>query len=206
NLIDVQQVDVIIGSPCSGAALSGMALLPASKVPGLVVSATNPSITEQAGTGRNAYVWRLNIGDDVMAKVFAKYIADKGIKKVALIAVNNDFGRGGVGAYKKSFADNGVTVPTEQYYTQGGGDFRPQLTNIKASGAEAMLIIGAHQDAAVMLRQYKELGLGFKVFARGDVVSTAFQQAAGDANLGNGVEEANNWDSTYSLYPGFAKE
>src|SRR5262249_10435105 len=136
----------------------------------------------------------------------AKYIADKGIKKVALIAVNNDFGRGGVGAYKKSFADNGATVTTEQYYTQGGGDFRSQLTNIKASGAEAMLIIGAHQDAAVMLRQYKELGVGFKVCARGDVVSTAFQQAAGDANLGNGVEEANNWDSTYSLYPEFAKE
>ena len=205
NLLNVQQVDVILGSPCSAATLGGMPLLPAAKAPALTVSSTDPSITQQAGIGGNKYMWRMNINDDVMATVFSKYIAAQGIKKIAIIAVNSDFGLGAVAAYKKTFAADGVTITTTQYYTQGGGDFRTQLTNIGASGAQAMLIIGAYQDAAVMMRQFKELGMGIRVYARGDVVSTGFQQAAGNPDLGNGIQEADNWDSSYQAYPGFAK-
>jgi branched-chain amino acid transport system substrate-binding protein len=205
NLLDVQQVDVILGSPCSAATLGGMTLLPAAKAPALTVSSTAPSITQQAGIGGNQYMWRMNINDDVMATVFSKYIAAQGIKKIAIIAVNSDFGQGAVAAYKKTFAADGVTITTTQFYTQGGGDFRTQLTNIGASGAQAMLIIGAYQDAAVMMRQFKELGLGVRVYARGDVVSTGFQQAAGNPDLGNGIQEADNWDSSYQAYPGFAQ-
>src|SRR5215472_5370534 len=192
NLLDVQQVDVILGSPCSAATLGGMTLLPAAKVPALTVSATDPSITQQAGIGGNKYMWRMNIGDDVMATVFSKYIAAQGIKKIAIIAVNSDFGQGAVAAYKKTFAADAVTITTTQFYTQGGGDFRTQLTNIGASGAQAVLVIGAYQDAAVMMRQFKELGLGIRVYARGDVVC-------------NGIQEADNWDSSYQAYPRFAK-
>jgi len=205
NLLNVQQVDVILGSPCSAATLGGMPLLPAAKAPALTVSSTDPSITQQAGIGGNKYMWRMNINDDVMATVFSKYIAAQDIKKIAIIAVNSDFGLGAVAAYKKTFAADGVTITTTQYYTQGGGDFRTQLTNIGASGAQAMLIIGAYQDAAVMMRQFKELGMGIRVYARGDVVSTGFQQAAGNPDLGNGIQEADNWDSSYQAYPGFAK-
>ena len=71
-------------------------------------------------------------------------------------------------------------------------------TKIGGSGAEAMLIIGAHQDGAVMMRQFKELALTIKVFARGDLVSKGFQTVAGDPSLGDGLLEANNWDSTFS--------
>jgi branched-chain amino acid transport system substrate-binding protein len=206
SLIDVEKVDVILGSPCSGAVLAGMPLLPASKVPALAVSATNPAITAQAGTGGNPYIWRMNIGDDIMSRVFSEYIAGEGVKKVATIAVNNDYGRGGVSAFKASLPTQNVAVVAEQYYTQGAGEFRSQLNNIRASGAQAMLIVGAHQDAAVLIRQLKELALDIRVFARGDVVSKGFQDVAGDPALGNGIQEANNWDSTYAAYPEFAKE
>jgi len=205
NLIDVEQVDVIIGSPCSGAALGGMPLLPEAGIPALAVSATNPAITEQAGVGGNDYMWRMNIGDDVMATVWSKYIADQGVTQVATIAVNNDFGRGGVNAYKAQFPNHDIEVVAEEYYEQGGGEFRAQLTQIGNSGAEALLIIGAHQDGAVMIRQLKELGLDTAVFARGDIVSSGFQDVAGDPNLGNGILEANNWDSTYEAYPDLAE-
>ena len=204
NLMDVEEVDVIIGSPCSGAALGGMPLLPDGQVPALAVSATNPAITEQAGAGGNEYMWRMNIGDDVMARVWAQYIADQGITRIATIAVNNDFGRGGVEAYKAQFPEHDVEVVAEEYYEQGGGEFRAQLTQIGDSGAEAMLIIGAHQDGAVMIRQLRELALDIDVFARGDLVSSGFQEVAGDPNLGDGMLEANNWDSTYEAYPELA--
>jgi branched-chain amino acid transport system substrate-binding protein len=100
SLIDAQNVDVILGSPCSAATLGGMAVLPKSKTPALTQSSTNPTISQQSGVGGNPYMWRINLYDGLMAKVFAKYIADLGVKRIGVIAVNNDYGRGAVTAYK----------------------------------------------------------------------------------------------------------
>jgi len=206
NLIDARNVDVILGSPCSAATLAGMAVLPKSQTPALTQSSTNPTISAQSGVGGNPYMWRIILDDALMAKVFAKYIADQGIKRVGLIGVNNDYGRGGVTAYKAEFPKNGVTIVEEQYYTQGSGEFRPQLTKIGGARPDAMLDVGASQDAAVMVRQFKELGLTFKIFTRGDVVSTTFQETAKDPCLGNGIQEATNWDGSNSVVALFYKD
>lgn len=203
SLIDVQKVDVILGSPCSAATLAGMAVLPNSKTPALTQSSTNPDISKQSGVGGNPYMWRINLDDGLMAKFFAKYIADQGVKKIAIIAVNNDYGKGAVAAYKTELPKNGIAVVAEEYYTQGSGEFRAQLTKMGAASPDAMLDVGASQDAAVMMKQKKELGLTFRVFTRGDVVSTTFQEAAKDNNLGNGIQEATNWDGSNSVVSDF---
>lgn len=201
SLIDTDHVSVILGSPCSAATLGGMPVLLQGHVPNVVVSSTSPQITA-AG---NPWVWRVNLDDATMAEVYSGYLAKQGISKLATLAPNNAYGQGAVQAYQQWLPTKNISLVTSQYYTQGGGDFRPQLSAIQASGAQALLCVCAHQDAAVMMRQFNELGLKIKVYARGDVVSTAFQQSAGDPKLGDGIEEANNWDSSYEAYPGFRK-
>jgi branched-chain amino acid transport system substrate-binding protein len=203
SLIDVQNVDVILGSPCSAATLAGMAVLAKSKTPALTQSSTNPDISKQSGVGGNPYMWRINLDDGLMAKFFAKYIADLGIKRIAIIAVNNDYGKGATAAYKIELPKNGITVVAEDVYTQGSGEFRAQLTKMGAANPDAMLDIGASQDAAVMMKQKNELALKFRVFTRGDVVSTTFQEAAKDNNLGNGIQEATNWDGSNTVVADF---
>lgn len=205
SLIDVSKVAVILGSPCSSSVLGGMPVVEKARIPNLTVSATSPDISKNAGIGGNPYVWRMNLGDDIMAEIYSGYIARAGITKIATIAVNNAYGQGAVAAYKDTLPRRKVQVVTSQFYTQGGGDFRAQLSQIKASGAQAMLIIGAHQDGVVMMKQFKELGLNIPVFARGDIVSKSFQDVAKDPSLGNGIREANNWDATYKAYPQFLK-
>lgn len=201
SLIDTQHVDVILGSPCSAATLGGMPVLAQGRVPDVVASSTSPQITAEG----NPWVWRVNLDDATMAEVYSGYLAKHGISKIATLAPNSAYGQGAVQAYQQWLPAKGVTLVTSQYYVQGGGDFRSQLSAIQASSAQALLCVCAHQDAAVMMRQFNELGLKIKVYARGDVVSTAFQQSAGDPKLGDGIIEGNNWDSTYQAYPGFRK-
>lgn len=205
SLVDSEQVSVILGSPCSAAALGGMPVAAKGQVPDLIVSATSPDISAQAGAGGNQYTWRMNIDDEIMAGIYSGYIADAGVTRLATIAVDNAYGQGGVNAYKQALPKHGVQIVTSQTYQQGGGDFRSQLSKIRASGAQGMLIIGAHDDAAVMMKQFKELGLNIKVFARGDVVSTAFVDAVKDPSIGDGIQEANNWDATYKSYRDFRR-
>jgi branched-chain amino acid transport system substrate-binding protein len=203
NLIDVQNVDVVLGSPCSASTLAGMAVLPKSKTPALTQSSTSPDISKQSGAGGNPYMWRINLDDGLMAQFFAKYIADQGVKNIAILEVNNDYGRGAAAAYKTEFPNNAVKVVDEETYAQGGGDFRSQLSKMSAANPDAMLMIGASQDAAVMVKQFKELGLTFRIFTRGDVVSTTFQEASKDPNLGNGIQEATNWDGSNTVVSDF---
>lgn len=67
------------------------------------IGAKSPKIS-QAGD----YVFSTVQNSDADEMVFAKYVKDElKINKVALVAVNNDYGLGTSGAFAKSFADQG---------------------------------------------------------------------------------------------------
>jgi branched-chain amino acid transport system substrate-binding protein len=203
QLTQVDRVNVVLTSNCSGAVLGGMNVLQQQRIPGVVTAATNAKITGEAGVGGNKYIFRINSMDTMFAQQFSKYIAGKGIRKIAFLATNNDFGRGIVQSFAPEFHKLGVQVTTQQFFETGSADFRPQLTAIDASGAQAILSPAQYPNMIVILRQMKELGLKQKVFARADVVSLAFLAATGDRHLGDGVEEATYWDPTLSQDPGF---
>ena len=201
DLVNSQHVDVILGSPCSASTLGGIATLKRAQVPDLVVSSTSAQITAQAGVGGNPYVWRMNVNDDTMAAAFTRYMHDHSVTKLATIAVNNDYGRGAFTSYQADAGQQGISITDSEYYTQGAGDFRTQLTKIHSSGARALLMIGSYSDAVVMLQQMRELGIKIPLYTRGDVVSQSFLSLAKDPTLGNGTIEATNWDPTYAAYP-----
>jgi branched-chain amino acid transport system substrate-binding protein len=201
NLVYSQHVSVILGSPCSAATLGGVATLKRAQVPDLVVSSTSALITVQAGVGGNPYVWRMNVNDATMAAAFTKYMHDHSVTKLATIAVNNDYGRGAITFYKADAGGQRISVTDSEYYTQGAGDFRTQLTKIRFSHPGALLMVGSYGDAVVMLEQMRELGFKIPLYTRGDVVSRSFLSLAKNPTLGQGAIEATNWDPTYSAYP-----
>jgi branched-chain amino acid transport system substrate-binding protein len=203
KLSQVDRVDVILMSNCSGAVLGGMSVLQEDKVPGLVTGATNPKITEDAGVGGNQYIWRMNSQDALFARYHSQYLVESGVKNVAFLSTNNDYGRGVVTAFKVELEKLGAKTVSEQYFEQGANDFRPQLTAISSAKPDAILAPANHPDAIVALRQMKEMGFKTKYHARADVVSLAFLEKAGDQNLGDGVEESTYWDSTLTEDPDF---
>jgi branched-chain amino acid transport system substrate-binding protein len=205
NLVYSQHVSVILGSPCSAATLGGMTTLKRAQVPDLVVSSTSAEITAQAGVGGNPYVWRMNVNDATMAATFTTYMHDHSVRKLATIAVDNDYGRGAITFYKADAGQQGISITDSEYYTQGAGDFRTQLTKIQFSHPGALLMIGSYSDAVVMLQQMRELGFKIPLYTRGDVVSQSFLSLVKNPTLGDGAVEATNWDPTYAAYPEIEK-
>lgn len=203
KLTQIDEVNVVITSNCSGAVLGGMSVLQDTETPGLVAAATNPQITEGAGVGGNEYIWRMNSQDAMFARYFARYIADAGAENVAFLATNNDYGRGVVDAFTTEFEALDVEIATEEFIEQGANDYRPMLTAIDAADADAIVAPLNHPDALVALRQMNEMGMDTKFYARADVVSFAFLEKVEDPHLGDGVEEATYWDASLSSDPDF---
>jgi len=197
KLIDVDNVDVVLGSPCSGSTLGGMPVLKSSQVPGITFGATNPTISQQSGVGGNTYSWRMNIDDSIMGEAWSKFIADHGVKKVALLVANNDFGRGAAEIYQKTLPANGVKVASTEYYTYGGNDFRPALTKIANEKPGAIVALPEPPECALILKQMKELGLKLPIYSRGGCATDEALKALGSQrSLANGVLEGSYWVGT----------
>lgn len=193
NLIDVQNVDVILGSGCSGATLGGMpALLEGAEISAMTYGATNPKITESG----NPFMWRMNLNDATIAKSFSRFIADEGVKTVHVLSVNNDFGRGAAAVYEAALPEVGVTMTGADFFTTGSNDLRNVMSKIAQEKPDAVLFFGEPPDCALLARQKRELNIDVKLYSRGACYTDEALHLMGDPNLGNGLAEAAYWART----------
>jgi len=203
KLADVDKVDVIIGQTHSGACLGAMPIIKELGVPQVTEACSNPKIREMSGVGGNEWQFRVNIDDAIMANTFSKYIGQQ-VKSASIIAQNDDFGRGAAAAYDAAFKKFGVTLVSTEFFDRGQADYRPLLSKIKRANPDAVLLVMLASDASVFLRQYRELGLKQRVFARGSVATVEFLELAKDSpSIGDGVIEATFW--TAALDPEWQK-
>ena len=194
KLIDLDQVDVILGGVCSGATLGGMPVIQQAPIVQLTDVSSNPTITANAGTaGGNIWEFRINADDSIISTTYSKNIASVA-KTVVIFAENDDFGHGAVDAYNVSLPAAGAQIQSVEYFAPGQADYRASLAKVQTENPDALLLIMESQDAAVFVRQLNEVGFAPKLFSRGSIVTPEFLDAIKDQpQLGEGIEEASLW-------------
>ena len=204
RLVDVDKVDVIIGQTHSGACLGAMPIVKELQVPMVIESCSNPKIRELSGKGGNEWTFRVNIDDEIMANTFARSMG-RSAKSASIIAQNDDFGRGAAAAYDVAFKRAGVKLASTEFFDRGQADYRPLLTRIKRTAPDAVLLVMLASDASVFMRQFRELGLTQKIYARGSVATVEFlNQVKDNPSIGDGIIEASFW--TASLDPDWERK
>ena len=195
RLVEVDEVHVMIGGGCSSASVAAMPILLESETPMVCGSSTTPRLWAEMGDDANPWFFRVNPDDLIMAQAFSSYIAERA-STISLIADNNDFGRGAMGAYKPLLEAAGVTIVSEDYFDPGTADYRPALTRIRAADPEAILMVTLERDGATLMRQIREVGLTQQLFSRGSIVSPLFLELTqDDPTIGEGVLEFSFWAS-----------
>jgi branched-chain amino acid transport system substrate-binding protein len=86
-------------------------------------------------------------------------------KRVAVLSsVSNAYSVGLAKIFKETFTAAGGIIAAEKNYSEGDKDFRAQLTAVKTTGVEAVFVPGYYTEAALMIRQARELGLAVPFF------------------------------------------
>ncbi len=160
-----KSIKVVLGGVCSSVTLAVAPLAERGKILLISPASTNPKISD-AGD----YIFRVIPSDALRGKVFAEYLFKKGIQKVAILYVNNDGGRGNRDAFEKRFTELGGKVVLEESYEQDATDVRTQLTKIKNSDAEAVVVVSYLGDTPIVMKQAKELGLGKPLYFQTEAV------------------------------------
>ena len=203
KLVDVDKVDVIVGQTHSGACLGALPVVKELQVPMVIEACSNPKIRELIGRTANEWAFRVNPDDIMLANQFAKYMAQQA-KTVSIFAQNDDFGRGAAAAYDAAFKKTGIKLVSTEFFDRGQADYRPVLTRVKRANPEGVLLVMLASEGSVFMRQYKELGLTQKLFARGSMATPEFLYQVKDApSIGDGLVEATYW--TPALDPEWEK-
>jgi branched-chain amino acid transport system substrate-binding protein len=175
-------VVVLLGSISSPATLAASQVAADTETPEIAVSATAQKITTQG----NHWIFRSAVPDVKLAGDLVDFIHERypDRKKVGFIYVNDDFGKGGLDAFKKRAQVYGIEVVDEEKYTRGDIDFTSQLTRIKQSGANLLVDWSRYTESALIQKQFKQMGIDIPRFGCDGQALPKFRELAGDAANG----------------------
>lgn len=94
----------------------------------------------------------------------AQWVKDSGVKKVAVVAIQNDWGQSAAKNFADGFTSKGGEVTSIEYFNPGTRDFRSIITKIARQKPDAVYLSLFYEDGAAFLQQRAQLGLKGKIF------------------------------------------
>ncbi|HEY9735580.1 MAG TPA: ABC transporter substrate-binding protein [Trichocoleus sp.] len=154
KLVSVEGVSVVIGPMSSGEAIPvSESVTSKNNVLQITNSATSPVLTD---LNDNDLTFRTVPSDAYQGVALAEVVAEKGMKNLAIIYVNNDYGQGLAENFQEAFEAEGGQISGSVPYEQGQASYRGELQQLANGGAEALVLIGYPENGITILKQSLE--------------------------------------------------
>jgi branched-chain amino acid transport system substrate-binding protein len=179
KLINIDKVPLVLGPWCSSVALAVAPTFENSKTI-MIAEVITPKLTT-AGD----YIFRVQpTGAFYMKTLAEEVVKSLGIKKAGVMYIGNDYGASVKDAFVREFENNGGTIVDVEQYMDKQTDFRTELMKILQKNPQAILLASYAQDAGLILKQAKELGinvqfLGVPALENKDLIKIAGEAAEG---------------------------
>jgi branched-chain amino acid transport system substrate-binding protein len=161
KLISRDRAVAILGEVASGRSLEAGPICQQNKVPMISPSSTNPKVT-QVGD----YIFRVCFLDSFQGDVLARFGLTKlNAKRIAIMSdVSQSYSVGLAEHFRESFIPRGGQIVSDQKFSSGDTDFNAQLTAVKAANPEAIFVPCYYQEAGLIVRQARQLGIRVPLF------------------------------------------
>ncbi len=202
KLIEQDKVVAAISGSYSGATRAAAAVFQEAGVPMISAYAVHPDITKTGDM-----IFRVGALADVEGRAGGALVVDKlGAKRVAILTIDNDFGRALTEGFKAYAIPKGVEIVLEEKYPLGETDFRPLLEKIKEANPDVIWATAYYAEAANLVRQAKEAGVTAQIVGQEGYDSPKFIELAGDAAEGVIIVTDLNRDSDREIVQKFLSE
>lgn len=176
-----QKPIVIFGPIYSGSISATLKLTHEAEVP-QIMGGEAANLTAQG----SKYLFRTSFGQNVSMPKIANYLRDEvKAKSVAIVYVNNDFGRGGRNAIIKEFESRKIKVAADISTEAGQADFAADVIKVKRSNPDAVFVYLNEEESARFLREARKQGLDKPLIGETTLLGQKVIDLAGDA--ANGV-------------------
>ncbi len=160
KLIFQDNVLMVFGPTLSNSAQAADPIAQAAKTVAFGTSNTADGITSIGN-----FVFRNSVTEaDVLPETLKLAAAKTGMKKVAVLYGNDDvFTKSGYDNFKKALEDLKIPVTTTETFAKGDVDFKAQLTKIKATNPDAIVLSALLAEGAPIMVQARQIGLSVPI-------------------------------------------
>jgi branched-chain amino acid transport system substrate-binding protein len=182
KLVDDEKVSAIFGPVTSGATLAVAPKATQAGIPLITPTATEPSITKTGGD----FVFRGCYVDSYQGVALGQYAAKDLNKKTAAVLYNvgSDYSKGIAEAFKAEYEKNGGTVVEYLTYNKDDKDFNAQLTKIKNSNPDVLLLPDYYNVVGLIAKQARDTGINATLLGGDGWESTELYKIGGEAVKG----------------------
>ncbi len=178
ELIEKENVAIVFGgidTPVSAALVNVMQEL---KRPYMGVWAAGTGITHNGKTPN--YMFRVSAVDERVDLAMLKY-AQKSFatKKPAAILVNNPWGESNQKGLEKAAEELKLPLAGVEKYGANDVDITPQLTRLKAAGADSLVLVGNAAPAAQVMKSLERMDWQVPVVSHWGISGGRFNELAG---------------------------
>lgn len=101
------------------------------------------------------------------AELFREHLPNLDIKKVDFLAINNDWGIGTINDFTEMLGEEGIEIGLKEMMDQGAQDLSAQLSKIKASDSDTVIVTTAVEQLTLLLKQAAALGMTKQIITTG---------------------------------------
>ena len=175
-----QEVFAVFGPVFSGSIMVSMAETRRAEIPNFT-GGEAAAITMQG----NPYVFRTSFTQATAMPKIARYITDQAkVKTLALLYVNNDFGKGGREMLMKALDNSPTKIVADISTDSAQIDFSAAVLRAKQSNADAIFVYTNEEESARVLRELRKQGWNKPVIGETVLTSQKVIELAGEAANG----------------------
>jgi branched-chain amino acid transport system substrate-binding protein len=174
-------VFAVFGPVFSGSIMVSMAETRRAGIPNFT-GGEAAAITKQG----NPFIFRTSFTQDTAMPKIARYMAGvMKAKTIALIYVNNDYGKGGRESLLQALKPTGIKVLSDVSTEQNQVDFSAAVLKARQSNADAIFVYLNEEESARALRELRKQGVSKPIVGETTLAGQKVIELAGEA--GNGA-------------------
>ena len=188
KLIDISGAQALVGPISSG--ITGPLLTSVTVEKGVVVIATastSTTFTNMAREGKTkGLFFRTLPADSLQAVATSKMAYDAGFRNVAIVYLNNDWGKNNQAEFTRSLTTQGGAVANVVAYNPDQPSYRSEVNKALEGSPDALYLLSTPQDGSKILRDWIRFGGASGLVGAQGMNDPTFVETVGEAALENG--------------------
>ncbi len=200
QLVNIKKVPVIIGGIISSVSIPILTSVTApAKIVQVSPASSSPTLTALGREGKtNGVFFRTITSDALQGTAAAKYALDQGLKKLAIIHVNNDFGVNMVREFQAAYEKLGGAITSVTPYNEKQASYSAEASAAMKGEPEALYLVSYPVDGATIARAWISGGGPQKFLLNDGMNSTDFVSAVGAQYLNDAYGTSSGTSPTAS--------
>lgn len=159
KLIDQDKVLAIMGATGSGQTMAMRGEVDRAAIPQVSMAGATV-ITAQF----DPLVFQTPWSNKIVIPFTLAYMQKQGITRIGLISDTGGFGKDGAAVVTAEAPKYGMQIVAAETFNPGDTDMSAQLTRIKGSGADVILMVNAGAEASTVAKNRKSLGIAIPLY------------------------------------------